>query len=150
MSKHLEPFKDIMRDTSHLKTGRSRLIDCSAAGQLFEDEGRFRFIPGRFIVASAGSETRGEIRTVRSKEKFVYGWREVVVWNCGLSSIQVTFEVQGKLSRDARPPLLEQLTGRFNLLQKRGGTPNIPSGFQVSILFLAKLLCSEILFFFYS
>jgi hypothetical protein len=74
MSKHLEPFKDIMRDTSHFKTGRSRLVDCSAAGQLFEDEGRFRSIPGRFIVASAGSETRGNSDCAIEGE--IRGWVE--------------------------------------------------------------------------
>jgi len=38
MGKHPEVFKDMMRDNSHLKTSKSRLVDCRAAGQLCVDK----------------------------------------------------------------------------------------------------------------
>ena len=106
---------------------------------------RFSSIPGRFIVASAGSETNGGISTVRSEEGFVYAWREILLWDCGLSSIQVTFEVHGKLSRDARLPLLDQLLSRFNPLLERGtGTQHLQwIAILLEISRPVKLLCSK-------
>jgi hypothetical protein len=82
--KHPGPFKYIMRDTSHLKTGRSRLVGISAAGQLFWGERGLRSIPGRFIVASVVSGADGVILTVRSEEDLVYGRKRVMASNCGL------------------------------------------------------------------
>jgi hypothetical protein len=59
MNKHPALFRGIMRDTSHFKARRSRLVGCSAAGQICKEVRGFRSIPGRFIVASVDSGNYG-------------------------------------------------------------------------------------------